>query len=178
MTTLTEFHLAIENAIDAHFGDNVNTIAWYQQGETPAGQPLPIITPAVILEIESAEEGDDIGDDRAPLLCHFTAYCILGQQTEALQIQVREFAAQLFKKVRKNKWGLAHNVSFPGMVTLGPGKFDPEKNGFDSWYVSWDQTLYLGDSIWDSTGIMPTEILWSELPLIGTGNEDHYEPMI
>jgi hypothetical protein len=63
------------------------------------------------------------------------------------------------------------------MITLGPGKFDPEKNGFDSWFVSWDQTLYLGDSVWDSTGIMPTEILWSEVPLIGTQNVDEYEPL-
>jgi hypothetical protein len=177
MTTLTEFHAALGNQIAAHFGDNVNTVTWYQQGETPAGQPLPIVTPAVILEIENAEEGDDVGDDRAPLLCHITAYCILGQQTTSLQIQVRDFAAQLFTKVRKNKWGLAHNVSFPGMITLGPGKFDPEKNGYDSWFVSWDQTLYLGDSVWDSTGIMPTEILWSELPLIGFNNEDHYKPL-
>lgn len=178
MTTLTQFHDAIAEAIAAHFGDNINTVAWYEQGETETGQPLPITTPAIILEIESADEGDDAGDDRAPLLCHLTAYCILGQQTPQLQIQVREFAAQLFAKVRKNKWNLGHDVSFPGGITLGPGKFNPEKSGYDSWFVSWDQTLYLGVDVWDSSAIRPTEILWSDKPLIGTGFEDYYVELL
>jgi hypothetical protein len=174
MTTLAAFHAAIQTVIAGHFGDNINTALWYEQGETADGQPLPILTPAVILEIDSADEGDDVGDDRAPLLCHITAYCILGQQTNELQVQIRNFAAQLFAKIRKNKWGLGHNVSFPVNISLGPGKFDPEKNGFDSWFVSWDQTLYLGADIWDSSGIIPSEVWWSWDPEIGIPFVDSY----
>lgn len=174
MTTLAEFHTAIKTVIAANFGANVNTVIWYQQGEEANGQPLPVRTPAIILEIEAAEEGDDIGDERAPLLCHITAYCILGQQTTDLQIQVRTFAAQLFASVRKNKWGLGKAVSFPGGITLGPGKFDPEKTGYDSWFVSWDQTLYIGASVWYSSGILPTEVWVSWSPEIGEDFVDDY----
>ena len=173
--SLEEFHNAIQEVLAAFFAANVNTVAWYEQGEDASGQPLPVKTPAIILEIDSAEEGDDVGDDRAPLLCHLTAYCILGQQTADLQIQVRAFAAQLFAKVRKNKWGLGHAISFPGSITLGPGKFDPEITGYESWFVSWDQTLYLGEDIWDSSAIRPTEIWWNWAPAIGNDFSDSYQ---
>jgi hypothetical protein len=175
MTALTDFHAAIAAAIATHFGDNINTTLWYQQAEDANGQALPVTTPAVILEIESADEGEDAGDDRAPLLCHISAYCILGQQTSDLQIQTRSFAAQLFALVRKNKWGLGHDVSFPGGITLGPGKFDPEKTGYDSWFISWDQTLFLGADVWDSSAILPTEIWLHQAPEIGLPFENDYD---
>jgi hypothetical protein len=178
MTTLSQFHAAVVASVALRFGDNINTVLWYEQGETASGQPLPIITPAVILEIESAEEGDDIGDDRAPLLMHITAYCILGQQTDNLQMEVRNFASQLFALIRKNKWTLGHSVSFPGGITLGPGKFDPEKNGYESWFVSWDQTIYLGDNVWDSTGIPPQEVWLGLSPEIGLAFVDKYTRIV
>jgi hypothetical protein len=171
---LAGFQDAIKAELSAFFGNIINTVAWYEQSESATGQPLPIVTPAVVLEIESADEGDDVGDDRTPLLCHLTAYCILGQQTPDLQTQVRAFAAQLFGKVRKNKWGLGAKVGFPGGITLGPGKFDPEATGYDSWFVSWDQTVYLGDSVWLPSGIMPSEIWWNWAPEIGTDFVDSY----
>jgi len=174
MTTLSEFHAAIQAKIAAHFGVNINTVAWYEQGETESGQPTPIKTPAIILELESADEGDDVGDDRTPFAAHITVYCILGRKTPDLQIQVRSFAAQLFALVRKNKWGLAHSVSFPSALTSGEGKFDPEKNGYESWYVSWNQTVYLGDDVWDGTGIPPTEVWLGLSPEIGIPYVDKY----
>ncbi|MGZ4953575.1 MAG: hypothetical protein ACXV8Q_00565 [Methylobacter sp.] len=173
-TTVSGFHAAIKNAVAAHFGANVNTVAWYDQGEAADGQPLPIKTPAVILEMDSADEGDDAGDDRTPLACHITAYCILGRATPDLQIQVRSFAGQLLALARKNKWGLGKSVSFPGGFSLGGGKFDPEKNGYESWYVSWEQTLYLGTSVWDSAGVIPTEVWFGLSPEIGIPYVDKY----
>lgn len=176
MTALTVpgFHAAIKAAIAAHFGANVNTVEWYEQGEEASGQPKPIKTPAIILELESFSDGDDMGDDRTPLACQITANCILGRSTPDLQIQTSNFAAQLLAKVRKNKWGLARGAGFPGGLTAGPGKFDPEKNGYESWFVSWDQTFYLGDSVWAPSGIVPSTVYLGQSPLIGTGNEDQY----
>lgn len=174
-TTITQFHTAISTAIATHFGANVNTVAWYEQGEETNGQPKAIKTPAIILDIESADEGEDGGDDRTPLLCHITAYCILGRATPSLEIAVRDFASQLFAKLRKNKWGLGHNVSFPSSITLGPGKFDPEKNGYESWFVSWDQTVFLGTDVWLGTGSVPTDIYLGFSPEIGFGYEDKYD---
>lgn len=166
-TTVSGFHAAIKTAITTAFGANVNTVAWYEHGEAADGQPLPIKTPAIILEVDSADGGDDVGDDRTPLTVQITAYCILGRSTTDLQVQVRTFAAQLFALARKNKWGLGKNVSFPSGFTLGAGKFDPEKNGYESFFVSWEQTLYLGTSVWDATGIQPTEVWWGWSPEIG-----------
>ena len=177
-TTVSSFHAAVKAAISARFGVNVNTVEWYEQGEKTNGQPKLIKTPAIILEMESADEGDDAGDDRDPLNCHISAYCILGQQTTDLQIQVRNFSAQLFALVRKNKWSLGRAASFPASITLGPGKFDPEKNGYESWFVSWEQTIYLGDDIWAPSGIVPTTVYLGESPLIGTGNEDQYTRVV
>ena len=176
MTALTvpSFHAAIKATIAAHFGANVNTVEWYEQGDEASGQPKPIKTPAIILEVESFSPGDDVGDGRTPLDCQITANCILGRSTPDLQIQTSNFAAQFLSNARNNKWGLARDASFPSSFTAGPGKFDPEKNGYESWFVSWDQTFYLGDSVWAPSGIVPSTVYLGQSPLIGTGNEDQY----
>ncbi|EGW22161.1 hypothetical protein [Methylobacter tundripaludum] len=173
-TTFEAFHAAIKDQIAAFFGANVNTVEWYEQGEDPDSRPRPIKTPAIILELESFIPGDDIGDGRTPLDCQITANCILGRSTPNLQIQTSNFAAQFLANARNNKWGLAHDASFPSGFTAGPGKFDPEKNGYESWFVTWGQTFYLGNDVWAPTGITPTEVWLGLSPEIGIPYVDKY----
>ncbi len=146
-TTVKAFHQAVRSAISDHFTGKVQVLAYpMETGE--------VRTPAVLLEMESAEEGQDPGDGRIAMRCRMAAHCVLGFQTENIGLEVRSFASQLFTLVTDNKFGLGSDVSWPEAMELHPGEFKPGKAGFESWCVIWEQTLYLGESEWDDTGVV------------------------
>lgn len=166
--SLTGLHNAIKDSLATHFAGRVETVEVYRAGLTD-----PINTPAVLLEMEDGSDDVDLGDDRTPLRCRFTAHCILSFQTQNVEMEVREFAVEALSLVRRNRWGLGDDIDLPEQVEIGPGQFKPGKDGFESWYVSWEQVVYLGESVWDSTGVTPTEIYVGIAP--NTGPDGDYQ---
>ena len=166
--TVKLFHQAISDAIQEHFYGKVQVVSYPLETNE-------IQTPAVILEMESAEESQDPGDGRIALHCRLAAHCILGFQTENIGLEVRSFAAQLFVLLTDNKFGLGNKVSWPEGLELHPGEFKPGKAGFESWCVIWEQTIYLGESEWDDARIVPEIVMLGIAPNIGTGHEPDYE---
>lgn len=166
-TTVKAFHQAVMAAIAGHFTGKVQVLAYPMETSQ-------IQTPAVLLEMESAEEGQDPGDGRIALRCRMAAHCVLGFQTEQIGLEVRSFAAQLFTLITDYKFGLGVNISWPEGLELHPGEFKPGKAGFESWCVTWEQTLYLGDSAWDDSGIVPQTVYLGIAPEIGAEHEADY----
>lgn len=166
--TLNDLHNAIVATTQAAFGSVVETVAAY----SPL-QADPINTPAVLIEMDSADEGEDCGDGRVPLKCQFLAHCILSTKTPNVQVEVRAFAAQMFQVVRHNNWGLTGNVTRPASLSMLPGEFRPGNHGYESWIVAWEQTLYLGDSVWTG-GVRPETVYLGITPNIGAGHEGDY----
>lgn len=152
-TSLTDLHNAMVAAFAAQFDGRVQTIDLYRVAET-----APIKTPAILLEMEEASIGDDAGDERTPLRCRFVAHCLLSFQTQNAEVEVREFAAEALRLVRNNRWDLPADVLHPENIEMLPGEIKPGKAGYEHWYVSWDQQVYLGDSVWAFDGETPTEI--------------------
>ncbi len=169
MSELKQLQVAVKQAIETEFDSIVKTVELY-------GDSLESVnTQAVIISMDNADEGNDIGDERVPVQCDFSALCLLGFSTANVQLEIREFALQLFTLVRQNKWNLGTAVSFPENLSIQPGPFDPEKNGYESFIVSWQQTVYVGPSVWDASGVMPTEVNLGWLPKVGSGFEADYE---
>ncbi len=166
-TTVKTFHQSIMDAIAGHFAGKVQVLAYPLESNE-------IRTPAVLLEMESAEEGQDPGDGRLALRCRMAAHCVLGYQTEHIGLEVRSFAAQFFTLITDNKFGLGADVSWPQTLELHPGEFKPGKAGFESWCVIWEQTLFLGESEWDDTGIVPETVMLGIAPNIGAAHEPDY----
>lgn len=164
--TVTDLHNAIIQAFKAQFTDRVETIATYRATSTD-----PINTPALLLEMEDASEGPDAGDERTPLRCRFTAHCMLSFQTPNVEIEVREFAAEVFRLIRHNLWGLSGSVKRPEQIEMGPGQFKPGKAGYESCYVTWEQVIYLGDTVWTNEGTVPTEVYVAYEPNTGEGGD-------
>jgi len=143
MSELKQLQTAIKDGISANFAGTVPTVELYGdqfQGAVP--------TPAIIISMDDADVGQSLGDGRLALDCRFSAVCLLGFNTVDVQVEVREFALQLLQLVRYNTWGMPDDVESPSNLAMQPGPFNPDKSGYESFIVSWDQTVFVGESVW------------------------------
>ena len=167
-TSLKYFHDAILQVVADHFNDKVHVLAYPEELSQ-------VKTPAVLLEMESGEEGQDLGDDRTALRCQFALHCVLGFKTEDIGLAVRDFSSQVFVLLKDNQFGLGRDVSRPENINISPGEFKPGAAGYESWCVTWEQTIFLGSSAWDDTGVVPETVMLGIAPDIGFGHEPDYE---
>ncbi len=156
--SLKAVHAAQIRAFKDRFSSRLDTIQAYR----PDQQDETVDTPALLLEMERGEEGLDLGDGRVALRCSFTAHCLLSTQTPDVEIEVRDFAVQVFRFVKENRWGLEGSIDDPVSLSMGPGGFKPGAHGYESWYVNWEQTVYLGESPWEADGIVPATVILRE----------------
>ena len=133
-----------------------------------------IITPAVLIEAVEMKPGSRVTGGRLPVTVEFAAHCCLSVKTERVELEIRNFAAKLLQVVNGNKWGLADAVERPERLTAFPGMFKPDDKGFESWVVTWEQTIHLGE-VWQDADFLPTEVYVGEAPDIGAANKDKYE---
>lgn len=138
---------------------------------------LSVLAPALFLELEEFDPGDDIGDGRLPAQCRFSIHCVLGWEVENLALEIREFAAAVIMFVRDNGiWLKGSVLTKPKQIGAYPGNFRKDTNsGYDSWVVSWEQTVYLGESIWTADGITPQQVLFAYAPNGKTPPVNEYE---
>lgn len=148
----------------------VETVAAYRSD----AHDQTINTPALLLELELLDEGRDAGDGRDALRCSFTAHCILSNLTDGVEIEVRNFAAEVFRLLIGERFGLGELADDPEAISAAPGEFKPGAEGYESWYVNWEQSVYFGESMWEG-GIVPHTVKLGWSPDVGTGHADDYE---
>ena len=174
LDNLRQLHDAIIADLTERYADRVYTIAAYDPfPEKNGAERLPITTPALLLDVESIDEGEEDGTDRQPLRLTITLHCILSFRTSDTQLELREFAADVAARVRHNRWGLNAAVDHPQAINAQPGEFVPEQAGYDSWRVTWEQQVYVGVNIW-AGGQLPEEIYLGIAPKIGPEHVDDY----
>ena len=148
MATLSDMHDAITSALQTAL-PVLETVRAYGVGDS-------MNTPAALLELETVEEGEDDGSGRIPLRCTWTIHCILSHRTPKVEREVRDFATQVFGIVRRNRWGLP--TEYPEVLQCGPGEFQPGQEGYESWYVTWEQPFFAGEDVWTGDGIQPDTV--------------------
>lgn len=176
LDNLRQLHDAILADLREHYLDRVQTIAAYDpfpEADDQARQPLT--TPALLLDLEAIDPGEEDGTDRQALRLTWAAHCVLSFRTAQLQVELREFAADLLGHIRYNRWGLAPAVAPPTALSAQPGEFVPGLAGYDTWLARWEQQVYVGADVWSAAGIAPTEVWFSTVPDIGTAHVGDYE---
>lgn len=133
-----------------------------------------IATPAVLIEAIEMKPGGRLTGGRLPVTVEFAAHCCLSVKTERVELEIRNFAAKMMQVIEGNKWGLADAVERPERLTAFPGAFKPDDKGFESWVVTWEQTIHLGD-VWEGVDFLPTDVYLGESPNIGAAHKDKYE---
>ena len=171
---LTELHHRIIAAIRERFGSRLTTVGMYNPVD-PDSQSIK--TPAVLLELAEIRPNGRTTGGRTPMELVWTAHCALSAQTENVQLEVRNFAAQLVRLIDGARWGLDY-VERAGDLEAFPGLFTPGEKGFESWLVSWKQTVHLGE-IWELPVDGPAvEVFLGESPNTGQDHEGNYRQVV
>ena len=127
--------------------------------------------PLILLDIENINCGESLGTEQTPLECHFIAFCILNNNIKHGQYAIRSFAADLISLINENNWNLGDQANFPTNIESEIAVFNPNNDAVLCWQVEWTQTVYLGENVWDSDGIVPTEVNVSFVPEIGEAHK-------
>lgn len=139
--------------------------------------PKSFTGPVILLEsVQFRVDDEQRGHgDMLWLKVEFNAHCIMTRAQENVAVEVQNLAALVLKIVNKNKWGLS-NIQHPNSLDAMPGKFTTEPGGFDSWVVSWNQTVAIGNT-WSNKSFAPDSIFLSESPNVGQDNQPDYEEL-
>lgn len=176
-TTMAAIHDAILQSVANHWKNQPNQLDTVAEYDPFARKPAN--SPAVLFSIENMalEKPDSTGRTGITLDCNLT--CILSIRTERVQVEIRQFAAELVRVVEQmgmiSHWGLGNACGVPGNVSCQPALYSPEKSGFESWAVTWSQIFYIGGPSMEPQPLPAAEKLFaSETPDIGEPNIEHY----
>ncbi|MCX4025169.1 hypothetical protein [Spartinivicinus marinus] len=170
MNELTQLHNQMLATLGQHFDKKIDRIQVYSPSQS-------IESPAIYLGSHELTVEKQQWDGRHLLHSEWFALCVLSIQTPNVDIEIRQFATEIMLVLNnhdKNRWSLADQVSEPKMIQSRPAIFNPDADGYEAWEVSWQQSLYIGDSIWLDEGTPPTTVLCSDAPEIGIPHEDDY----
>lgn len=176
-TTMDAIHTAILQAVTDHWKDQPNqldTVAEYDPFEKK-----PVNSPGVLFSIENMALDTRDGTGRTAIILDCNLTCILSTRTEGVQVQIRQFAAELVRVVEQvgmSHWGLGNACGNPGNVNGQPALYSPKKSGFESWAVTWSQTFYIGGPTVEPEPL-PERLYASKAPEIGLPNEPDYQQL-
>ncbi len=153
---LDEYHQSIVAGIREHFGDSLKTVGSYW----PAEQQEQLLdeAPAVWVEVERMNHIKDLGDGRDALQCNVIIYCVLAADTQELQPKLRNLSAEMMRFIKNETFGKCEAKTLAKQISAMPGRFKVGEKGFDSWVVSFTQTIFLDDSDKDKKSTIPQKI--------------------
>jgi hypothetical protein len=164
-TTIDAAQIAILDALRVYFGDRVAQVGLYDPIDELTEEPQTTLqTPALMLGMDDgfdprglfeAGDGSLIEDPwgRMALRCYFTLRCVLSTATYNLPLELSRLAAAASGLIlrdpdsdeeqrRGNTWGLGAACDPPEGIEARPGGFLEGAHGWDSWTVTWEQTIY------------------------------------
>lgn len=180
---LAVFFDAIVADIKARFPSMVNVEFFPDEPEANTRMPVP----AILLDVSEMETDaeNDPGTEQSPMKLSFSAFIIIsGLQDGNTKLQIRLLAAALASWLKLRLWRDPSNPgdddnpnylpSDPAMV-LGAYRddFNPALDRYEVWRVDWEQVVYLGESVFDTT-FLPDHVWLGLAPEIGLEHKDKY----
>lgn len=160
---LDDYHDNLIKLIKDHkeyFAGSLQTVnAYLPDNENMQESGMVINTPAAIIDIEMIEFGEAVGDGRDTILCNVAVHCLLSTKTKNLQRQLRNFASQMLLLFNNHHPDFCSTDKATEVVAV-PGNFQGGKQGYDSWVVSFTQSVLAGESVWDAEKIIPSEVFF------------------
>ena len=62
----------------------------------------------------------------------------------------------------------------PEQLAMGPGHFQTGDLGYESWYVTWEQTILLGKSRWHTDGLYRGPVKLGHGPNETSGHQNRH----
>lgn len=130
-------------AIEAHIQAAVPGLKYIATMPAPF-RHIPL--PAILLEVDEFEPGQDRGTGEVTVVVRFTARVVVGAEQPDAQHQAAFVAALLTGLLRQQSWGL--DVEFAEFVRASQDWTRPDLDAYVVWAVEWTQPIYLGDIEW------------------------------
>lgn len=171
MTTpvdLTLLHVAIQSELESFFA--------FAQVDCYSNEQTIIPTPSLFFQLDSIQPEDDPGTEQLACTLNFSAQIVFDFQTLNSKLGVRVKAAEIANFIYGRRWGQPVG---PAKITeiASDGFEGGEGEPYSAMRVEWTHTAYLGNSIWDGVGDLPTEVLASIEPKTGIPHEPDYIPL-
>lgn len=154
MNEIYDYHSQLKALLVAQFA-SLQTVTDYCVGETLA-------TPAILIEVESMQMGGLKSDGKTPLVLSVALHCVLGHTTPNLELELRNFAGQVMSLMHNQYLDMPDILNAPLNITAMPGDFKKGKAGFDSFVVTYEQTLLVGEGAFDLSGIPCFEVRFND----------------
>ena len=135
-----------------------------------------LMTPALVLDIESMATGTDPGDGMTALELSPVIHCCLPVAAPDSLIRVRSLAADVIRAIAYQSF--TPDCDLPSDISATAADTWPGRYGFHRWAVNWRQQIIIGQSIWPDDCNVPTNPRYSWKPAIGTDHEPDYQPLI
>jgi hypothetical protein len=132
--------------------------------------------PCVLVLCDSFEPMDSDGTERLLLKSKWLAYCVVADHAPNADTTARILAISVGKAVDDIEGKASQGYSKASLVGIFEDSFNPDLDGFLVWKVEFDIPIKVGESVWDGTGIIPTQVLVAFGDDIGV--VENYEPTI
>lgn len=133
--SLDSFHHTLTQNIKHQLGSLVS-VSHYDDTDTA------VKVPAVLVSLDDFIE-DPYAGEGLTLRCNFSGYCVLDRSIPHAEQDVRSFAAELMRVIRKVGTKNLQCVGAPENMTALPAFFKEETQKYVAWVVLWEQTLEL-----------------------------------
>lgn len=153
MSDINTYHDNVKAVIEATF-PSLKTVADYRIG-------AKLNTPALLYELEQFDIGKRKSNGKTPLNLSMAFHCVLSMKTPNVERQVRLFASMVADMLKDEYFELPDDCEAPYNIQALPGEFKPGKDGFESFVVTFNQFLYVGDAEFDFSGVPVTEITFT-----------------
>lgn len=134
--TLSAIHAEWETLLRARL-PVLKTVEAYKPDETEG-----VATPAVLMDMESFEEGSIPLDNPLCWRLRWSFFCLLSNQTPNAEIAAREFAMAIAGIVKTHKHAF-DNVGEHQQVDALPAAMKPGTSGYQCWVVSFEHDFYV-----------------------------------
>lgn len=133
--------------------------------------------PAILLELTQAEPDEDTGTGQLHLVGRFEARCLIGALTTGHGHKARKLSLNLARYIYQTRWGEKQTdqsesevqpVTPAQVIGCYPDDFDPRFDQLDVWRVDWEQSFYVGESVWQSNAEIPQQVF------VGENGDNHH----
>lgn len=136
-----------------------------------------ISTPAAFLNLSAIEPDNQDGTGRLVTVLRWEISVVLGKvPTQEVKRNTRILAANLALWVQGNRFSLP--VREAGFVRAEPDEFSPTLSRYAPWVVEFEQSVPLGESVWDGTAIVPDTVYVSWEPDTGPDHVEDYVEVV
>lgn len=133
------------------------------------------LQPAQELEVKlaSIDSANPSSTGQLTAQTRWTARVLVEEGQADADLQVRDLAASVAVAVNEaSRFGQL--VGPAKVLRIGEDAALPRPAGYLAWTVEWTHEVDLGQSAWEGTGILPSQVYLGHSPDIGPGHEPDY----